>query len=604
MRILSFRIENFRNLRLAECSNPPDLMVICGGNGCGKSALLEALMTAKEHAGAYGAFDFDPRAVSADTTKATIAMQLEFSENERLFVKQMFRSECPEKDEIIIEINRGGGARAVKRSGTTHQLLGYYSQALGSPGFFDFIGAYRQTRKSELKTWDASYLSDDRAKQTLARSYQKFEFTKQYLAALKMGDLQQLQTCLQSGQTQCHDSLKEIREFFDLFFAPMKFADVYINKSPFEFVISTPLGDIDIDDLSSGEKEILNIFIRFHQLKPKGAIILFDEADAHLHPDLERRYLEVLRQLGKDNQLFLTTHSPEMMIAAGTDSLYTLLKYPLEDGGNQLTRVTHDEKLHAVLSELMGSRGIVSFNQRIVFIEGEDASADRDIYEAAYPPSKYNVSFVPAGNSATVYRTAEQVNALLTASVGFQQYFSIVDGDIERLESEPTVGNRIFRLPVYHVENLLLTDDNEILAVTRSILGPKCPYTTSEQVEDDLKKLVLSDAHLKPYTKALINARIAQAAKAASDAVYKQKAAASTQSGTLEYSVIEKEAKEILLSAIDNGTWRSRCKGRELLRAYCSQHGLKYEHFRNLLISNMKGPPQDLADIMDKILAG
>jgi hypothetical protein len=34
----------------------------------------------------------------------------------------------------------------------------------------------------------------------------------------------------------------------------------------------------------------------------------------------------------------------------------------------------------------MGSRGIVSFNQRIVFIEGEDSSADREIYEAAYPP--------------------------------------------------------------------------------------------------------------------------------------------------------------------------------------------------------------------------
>jgi predicted ATPase len=239
---------------------------------------------------------------------------------------------------LLKSISRARG-KAVKRSQMTRQLLGYYSGALGSPGFFDYIGTYRRTQKSQLRTWDADYLSDATAKQTLASDEQKFQFTKQYLAALRMGDLQQLQTSLQSGKAVYADSLKEIREFFDLFFSPMKFKDVFINKSPFEFAISTPLGDIDIDDLSSGEKEILNMFIRFHQLKPNGAIILFDEADAHLHPDLERRYLEVLRRLGQDNQMVLTTHSPEMMIAAGTDSLYTILKEAPAGGGNQFVRL-------------------------------------------------------------------------------------------------------------------------------------------------------------------------------------------------------------------------------------------------------------------------
>ena len=105
----------------------------------------------------------------------------------------------------------------------------------------------------------------------------------------------------------------------------MKFVDVHLDTSPFAFIISTPRGEIDIDDLSSGEKEILNNYIRFHQLKPKDAVILFDEADAHLHPDLERRYLQVLKEVGKGNQLWITTHSPEMMIASGSDALYTVL---------------------------------------------------------------------------------------------------------------------------------------------------------------------------------------------------------------------------------------------------------------------------------------
>ncbi len=190
MRILNFRIENFRNLRLVECYNPPDFMVICGGNGCGKSALLEALMTAKEHAGAYGAFVFDPRAVSADATKATIAMTLSFTENERSFVKDKFNQECTETEEVIVEIDKITGGRVLKRSAATHQLFSYYSRALGSPGFFDYIGSYRQTQKKrELKTWDASYLSDAFAKQTLARETQKFQLTKEYLTGIKMGDI-------------------------------------------------------------------------------------------------------------------------------------------------------------------------------------------------------------------------------------------------------------------------------------------------------------------------------------------------------------------------------------------------------------------------------
>ena len=175
----------------------------------------------------------------------------------------------------------------------------------------------------QLSTWDTSFLSDERAKGTLgATGIAKFENTKAYLASLVMRDLQDAQASQRAGKTEFVDSVKPIREFFDSFFAPMKFADVRIDTSPFQYRIETPRGVIDLDDLSGGEKEVLNTYIRFHQLNPRGSIILFDEADAHLHPDLERRYLQVLRDIGNGNQLWLTTHSPEMMIAAGSTALY------------------------------------------------------------------------------------------------------------------------------------------------------------------------------------------------------------------------------------------------------------------------------------------
>jgi hypothetical protein len=328
-------------------------------------------------------------------------------------------------------------------------------------------------------------------------------------------------------------------------------------------------------------------------------VILFDEADAHLHPDLERRYLLELRRIAKGNQVILTTHSPEMMIAAGSDSLYTIYKELPASGGGQLRRVTADENLHSTLAELMGSRGLISFNQRIVFIEGETASADREIYEAFFPPAAHNISVVPAGNSSTVRKTAERVNALLTSAISFQQYFCIIDHDIDRGEPDPSGGHRLFRLPVYHVENFLL-DAAVIHKVVSQMLASQCPFETPAAVEGELKRLVLEDGHLLPYTKALLDAEIARVAKKAHDAVF---------SGTTDgldlkvpsFEAAKQTAKNLLAASLIDDTWASRVKGRDLLKAFCARHGLKYEHFRNSLIANFERPPASLAEIIEKI---
>ena len=133
------------------------------------------------------------------------------------------------------------------------------------------------------------------------------------------------------------------------------------------------------------------------------------------------------------------------------------------------------------------------------------------------------------------------------------------------------------------------------------MMGSKCPYTTANEVSMDLQKLVFSENHVKPYARALLDARLAKIAKDAYDAVYEHKTSL-TPPRIPEYAEIEEEAKKELQSAVADGTWCSKCKGRDLLKAYCSQHGLKYEHFRNLLIASMKTPPEPLAKIMSNVL--
>ena len=188
--------------------------------------------------------------------------------------------------------------------------------------------------------------------------------------------------------------------------------------------------------------------------------------------------------------------------------------------------------------------------------------------------------------------------------MGFQQFFSIVDGDVDRLESDPTDGARLFKLPVYHVENFLL-DDADVLDATSNTLGARCPYSTAQDVENELKGLLLSDGHLKPYTRALLAARTAKSLKEVCDAWARGGTTGAQLPAVPDFSRIEGDARRRLESAIAEDTWRAECKGRSLLRAYCGKHSLNYEHFRNLLIAKMreKEPPAALAEIMGRILS-
>ena len=198
-------------------------------------------------------------------------------------------------------------------------------------------------------------------------------------------------------------------------------------------------------------------------------------------------------------------------------------------------------------------------------------------------------------------KTAERINELLTASLGFQFFYSIVDGDIDRSEPDPTNGTRLFRLPVYHVENFLL-DEEAILRATRVMLGPGCPFTQGAEVAQSLAELLLADTHLKPFTKALLDSKLGKLAKKAHDAVYLKTTGPEIAIQGPEYHAVESEARALLAEAIAKGNWRERCKGRDLLKSYCGRFGIKYEHFRNCLISDLSTPPPALSEIMRRVL--
>jgi predicted ATPase len=396
MRIASLRIENYRNIRFAEAQSLPDFIVVGGINGCGKSAILEAIYMAKEAAGLEARNPAQGKnVISSDQNSAHVILDIQLDPKDRAFVSQHLDNDCPETARLDVTFFRGSGFPIVRCPRPVRWLL--QSLAIGlpdAPGYFDYFDAHRRIQSQALTSINA-VLSPDQWRSLLAAGDSKFNFGKQYLVALKLRELQRFQRLTSQGAPYSPGPFKEIQDFFDDFFAPMRFVDIDLDSNPFHFTVRTPTGEIDIDDLSSGERHIFNTYLHFHQLNPRGSIILFDEPDIHLHPDFARRYLGVLQEVGSSNQFWITTHSADMMLSVEIDKLYTVTKAPVEKRNSQFFRVVDDVSRYTLIAEIMGSTGLIGINEKVVFIEGEQASLDVAVYETFFPPSRYDVRFVP-----------------------------------------------------------------------------------------------------------------------------------------------------------------------------------------------------------------
>jgi hypothetical protein len=91
-------------------------------------------------------------------------------------------------------------------------------------------------------------------------------------------------------------------------------------------------------------------------------------------------------------------------------------------------------------------------------------------------------------------------------------------------------------------------------------------------------------------------------AKKAWDFVYQRDTGGLSGLSVPTFDEAKTQAREVLERSVANNEWLSVCKGRDLLKSFCMLHQLKYEHFRNMLISRLPAPPPRLSAIFDRIL--
>lgn len=78
------------------------------------------------------------------------------------------------------------------------------------------------------------------------------------------------------------------------------------------------------EGLSSGEKNVLLLLIRFAAERMHQSVVLIDEMELNQHPIWQRKLLHMIPQMGDNNQIIATTHSPYLRDAVRPDAVIDL----------------------------------------------------------------------------------------------------------------------------------------------------------------------------------------------------------------------------------------------------------------------------------------
>ena len=403
-----------------------------------------------------------------------------------------------------------------------------------------------------------------------------------------------------------------LQELFHKFFPGKEFQGVTANEQgELEFAVTVQGGDKhDIDDLSSGEKEILFGYLRLRNSAQRHSIILLDEPELHLNPKLIQGLPQFYeKHVGTDleNQIWTVTHSDaflrEAISSSGTKVLHMREAVPSLMGNNQIQEISGRREEENAILELIGDIAGYRPGGKIVIFEGEDSEFDKRMTAKLFPVFDRKMNFVSGGNKATVRRLHQ---ALDIQSERKRMTFSVVDRD-DAPHEDADDEQGMYTWDVYHIENYLL-EPGVILDVLKQTSLDGTAFEDEKEVDEALK--AIAQEHIEQMVEDRVRARAhgairdvirlkdgTQAADAATKVARKVEESSYRISqlvkNDLSQSNLESVAadrREALTSALhDPAEWKKVFRGRDILVTFTERYGkgLSYQAMRDMIVNTM-----------------
>jgi predicted ATPase len=121
------------------------------------------------------------------------------------------------------------------------------------------------------------------------------------------------------------DEFRLIQERYAHVCAPRRLVGAVRDElGEFDIHFTDGQNEYTYEGLSSGEKNVLLLLIRFVAERMHRSIVMIDEMELNQHPIWQRKLLHMIPQMGDDNQIIATTHSPYLRDAVRPDAVIEL----------------------------------------------------------------------------------------------------------------------------------------------------------------------------------------------------------------------------------------------------------------------------------------
>lgn len=486
MRLRSFHIKNQGAIKYVEATNLSDVVVFAGPNGVGKTTINNAFLQLARACNPNNDLWMEIEATDEDerTRWKKNILNTKIQNDANLLRQTLQRSQRRNRySSSFLNFDSDRAIRNVQNLNFSWDLGNPFSEDLGwDIGFSQLSNRYNDVRHSLFRLVEGQ-------RREIAEQAIKLKLEGQPAMSLDFSDI-----------------LAPFKDAFWQLLAPKKMLEVDIKRQ--DIIYEYNDHQLSINSLSSGEREVVNIAFDFILRGPQDCIILFDEPELHLHPELSYKMLQTLSRIGKRNQFIFSTHSPEI-ISASLENTVIFVTPAKTDSDNQAIVVHQNDETHHALQELGQSIGVISLGKKIILIEGEEASLDKQTYGAILKNRFPEFILVPVGGKSAIKSFADIKESILNKTIWGVQFYLMCDRDavnsLGRQAISEDTSNIIKQLPRYHLENYFL-DENVLSRAFEHMEPPNSWLRDPQAIKSKIKEIASS---VIPYAVALnVNATV------------------------------------------------------------------------------------------------
>ena len=368
MKIKNLHIKEFKGLRdisinFEKNDEPLDLVVLAGSNGSGKTRILESIL------------DYFQKIVN----------HIEHIENENVAG-------------VFFETDEQSCLKEGYDSNMLYLILNYYNDE-------NNVERGRKVVEENLKVFpkiiyvptETNFQKVEIASPMLFREYKFLNIVDSGLIkdvpsyiATRITELANEQESIPMGEIR-KAVFREINEIFEILDLDIKISGISKNAKSIPIFTNSAGDKFDINELSSGEKQLFLRTLAIKMLNPENSIILIDEPELSLHPKWQQRIVDVYRKIGKNNQIIIATHSPHILGSVKKENIMLLDK---DDEGKIVVRTgdelydSYGQPTDRVLKDIMGLQ--TTRNPKVFkLLEEVRKIVDRDEYNSDEFKEKY-----------------------------------------------------------------------------------------------------------------------------------------------------------------------------------------------------------------------